>query len=219
MILDVPGPDITKSALIIVDMQNDFVHADGGFAHEAREHPEAKIDIPFLMGTIPNVARLADAFRKAGRPVVYIAHVLKPDYSDAAFPYWRATKGSTTGNRTFIVENSWGAQIIDELTPKEGEHVVVKKGFGGFANTRLDTILRNMGVTTCVVTGVTTAVCVSTTIRGGVEHNYRIMVVKDAVAEVHREAHEAELRTMQRIFADVKSTDEIIDMLPQRAAA
>ena len=70
-----------------------------------------------------------------------------------------------------------------------------------------------------MVTGVTTAVCVSTTIRGGVEHNYRIMVVKDAVAEVHREAHEAELRTMQRIFADVKSTDEIIDMLPRRAAA
>ena len=80
-------------------------------------------------------------------------------------------------------------------------------------------ILRNMGVTTCVVCGVTTAVCVSTTIRGGVENNYRMMIVKDAVAEVHREAHEAELRTMQRIFADVKSTDEIIDMLPRRAAA
>jgi ureidoacrylate peracid hydrolase len=213
MLKDVPGPDIASSALVIVDMQNDFVHADGGFAHEARERPEARIDIRFLMATIPNVARLADAFRKAGRPVVYIAHVLKPDYSDAAFPYWRATKGSTTGNRTFIVENTWGARIIDELAPKEGEHVVVKKGFGGFANTRLDTILRNMGVTTCVVTGVTTCVCVSTTIRGGVENNYRMIIVKDAVAEVNREDHEAELRTMQRIFADVKSTDDVVAML------
>lgn len=55
----------------------------------ARENPEAKIDMPFLIGTIPHVKRLEDAFRVAGKPVVYIAHVLKPDHSDAAFPYWR----------------------------------------------------------------------------------------------------------------------------------
>jgi nicotinamidase-related amidase len=83
------GPDITKSGLLIVDMQNDFLHRDGSFSHIAREHPEANIDMPFLVGTIPNVKRLAGAFRAAGRPVVYLAHVLKPDYSDAAFPYWR----------------------------------------------------------------------------------------------------------------------------------
>lgn len=122
------GPDITKAALVIVDMQNDFVHPDGGFAHRARENPEAAIDMPFLMGTIPQVKRLADAFRAAGRPVVYIAHVLKPDYSDAAFPYWRATRGSLAANRTFIVEGTWGAAIIDELKPHAGEHLVVKKG-------------------------------------------------------------------------------------------
>ncbi|HWX36793.1 MAG TPA: cysteine hydrolase family protein [Steroidobacteraceae bacterium] len=83
------SPDIGKSALIIVDMQNDFLHRDGNFSHIAREHPEFEIDMPFLIDTIPNVKRLADAFRAAGRPVVYLAHVLKPDYSDAAFPYWR----------------------------------------------------------------------------------------------------------------------------------
>ena len=81
------GADISKSALLIVDMQNDFVHPDGGFAHlRARTRP---IDMPFLMGTLPYVKRLADAFRNAGRPVIYVAHVLKPDYSDAQFPYWR----------------------------------------------------------------------------------------------------------------------------------
>lgn len=79
------GPDIEKSALIIVDMQNDFLHWDGNFSHIAREHPEFRIDMPFLIGTIPNTKRLADAFRAAGRPVVYLAHVLKADYSDAAF--------------------------------------------------------------------------------------------------------------------------------------
>ncbi len=207
------GPDISKSALLIVDMQNDFLHRDGSFAHRARENPEAKIDVPFLTGTIPHVKRLSDAFRAAGRPVVYIAHVMKPDYSDAAFPYWRRGRDPSSGNRTHCVEGTWGAQIVDELQPQEGEHLIAKKGFGGFSNTPLDTVLRNMGVTTCVVSGVTTCVCVSTTIRGGVEYNYRMILVSDAVAEVDRETHEAELKTMSRVFADVKTTDEVVGLL------
>jgi ureidoacrylate peracid hydrolase len=211
------GPDIRKSALIIVDMQNDFVHPDGGFACIARENPAAGIDMPFLMGTIPHVQRLAGAFRQAGRPVIYIAHVVKPDYSDAQFPYWRLGL-APGGNRTFIVEGTWGAQIVDDLKPEEGEHLVVKKGFGGFSNTPLDTILRNMGGTTCVVSGVTTCVCVSTTVRGGVEHNYRMILVEDAVAEVSRDSHEAELKTMARVFADVKTTDDVVATLAGAAA-
>jgi ureidoacrylate peracid hydrolase len=211
------GPEIGKSALIIVDMQNDFVHPEGGFAHRARE-PEAGIDMPFLIGTIPHVKRLADAFRKAGRPVVYIAHVLKPDYSDAQFPYWRLGLPAG-GNRTHCVEGTWGAQIIDELQPYEGEHLVVKKGFGGFSNTPLDTILRNMGVTTCVVSGVVTPTCVSSTVRGGVEHNYRMIVVRDAVADRSRETHEAELKIMARAYADVKTTDEVVAMLASATTA
>jgi ureidoacrylate peracid hydrolase len=207
------APDISNSALIVVDMQNDFVHRDGNFNHIAREHPEANIDMPFLIGTIPNVKRLVHAFRAAGRPVVYLAHVLKPDYSDAAFPYWRVGIEPASGNRTHCVEGTWGAQIIGELAPQEGEYLVVKKGFGGFSNTPLDTLLRNMGVTTCVVSGVTTCVCVSSTIRGGVEYNYRMILVSDAVSEVDRATHEAELRTMARLFADVKPTDEVIEMV------
>jgi ureidoacrylate peracid hydrolase len=206
------GPELGRSALIIVDMQNDFLHPDGSFARRAGKAPEAGIDMPFLMGTIPYAKRLADSFREADRPVVYLAHVLKPDYSDAQFPFWRL--GLPAGdNSTHCVEGTWGAQIIDDLTPREGEHLVVKKGFGGFSNTPLDTILRNMDVNTCVVAGVTTCVCVSTTVRGGVEHNYRMILVKDAVAEANRDAHEAELRTMDRVFADVRTTDEVISML------
>ena len=105
-------PDFARCALIIVDMQNDFLHSDGSFGNLAREHPE--IDLPFLMGTIPHVQRLADAFRAAERPVIYVAHVLKPDYSDAAFPFWRIGINPGQGNRTHCVEGTWGAQIVDE---------------------------------------------------------------------------------------------------------
>lgn len=214
MAIAVKGAEIDRSALIIVDMQNDFLHRDGSLGHIAREHPEFNVDMPLLTGTIPNVKKVADAFRSAGRPVVYLAHVLKPDYSDAAFLYWRIGIEPASGNRTHCVEGTWGAQIADELKPRKGEHLVVKKGFGGFApSTPLDTVLRNMGVSTCVVTGVTTCVCVSTTVRGGVEHNYRMILVSDAVAEVSREAHDAELRTMDRLFADIRSSDEIIELV------
>src|SRR5262245_56601213 len=99
MNMTVKGPEIDRSALIIVDMQNDFLHGKGSFGHMAREHPEFNIDMPFLTGTIPSVKRLANAFREAGRPIVYVAHVLKPDYSDAAFPYWRVGLQPGIGNR------------------------------------------------------------------------------------------------------------------------
>lgn len=213
MLAETMGPDIARSALIIVDMQNDFLHPDGGFANAAREHPEADIDMPFLVGTIPYARKITAAFRAARRPVIYVAHVLKPDYSDAAWPYWRLGIEPETENRPHCVEGTWGAQIIDELTPHNGEHLIVKKGFGGFANTALDITLRNLGVTTCVIVGVTTCVCVSNTVRGGVEHNYRMILVSDAVAEVSRDTHEGELKTMSRIFADVKTTDEVIALL------
>jgi nicotinamidase-related amidase len=215
MEIAMPGPEIGKSALIVVDMQNDFVHPDGGFARCARENPERNWDIPFIMGTIPQVKRLIDAFRSGGRPVVHVITTHKPDYADAAWPHWNS--GLTGGNRTFLFEGSWGARTADELEPLDNEHIVVKKGYGGFQNTALDTILRSLGVTTCVIAGVTTTVCVSTTLRGGIGHNYRMILVEDAVAETRRELHEAEVKILGLAFADVKMTDGVIAMFADLA--
>lgn len=205
-------PDLARSALIIVDMQNDFVHPDGGFDRCAREHPERNWDMPFLMATIPQVRRLLEAYRRAGRPVVHIITTHDPAYADAQWPHWRS--GLTGEDRAFLIEGSWGAQIADELQPQAGEHIVVKKGYGGFSNTPLDTILRHLGITTCVVAGVTTTVCVSTTLRGGVGHNYNMILVKDAVAETGRELHEAEVEILGRAFAaEVMTTDGAVAAL------
>jgi nicotinamidase-related amidase len=211
MAIETRGPDISTSALIIVDMQNDFVHEDGGFAQRARAYPERGWDIPFVMSAVPPTRRLLDAFRNAGRPVVHVATTHKPDYADAQWPHWRS--GLTSGNWTFLIEGTWGAQIVDELSPHADEHVVIKKGYGGFTNTPLDTILRNQGITTCVVAGVTTCVCISTTVRGGVEHNYRMILVEDAVAELSRDLHKAEMQILGRAFADLKTVEEVVRML------
>jgi ureidoacrylate peracid hydrolase len=122
------GANLARAALLIVNMQNDFLHPDGSFGRLAKEKP---IDLPFLVATIPHVRRLADAFRAASRPVVYIAHVLKSDYSDAAFPYWRLGLDPSAGNLTHCVEGTWGAQIIDELNPKDGEIIHREEGVRG----------------------------------------------------------------------------------------
>ena len=217
MDIAMPGPDTSRSALIIVDMQNDFVHPDGGFARCARENPERGWDMPFIMGTIPQVRRLLDAFRGAGRPVIHIITTHDPAYADAQWPHWRS--GLTGENRTFLIEGSWGAQIADELKPHDGEHIVIKKGYGGFSNTPLDTIFRYLGVTTCVVAGATTTVCVSTTLRGGVGYNYHMILVEDAVAETDRELHEAEVKILGLAFAaEIKTTAGVVAMLNDFAA-
>lgn len=192
-------------------MQNDFVHPDGGFGISARQ-PGSAVDFEGLSATIPMVAELLDATRRAGRPVVYITHVLRPDYTDAAFPFWRAGPPGTTRKGNFLIEGTWGAQVIDDLAPAPGERVVVKKGFDGFSNTGLDMLLRNLGVDTCVVCGVKTCVCVSSTVRGASERNYQLVVIGDACADNKREWHEAELITMSRIFADVLDTSTVTDL-------
>lgn len=197
-----------KSALIIVDMQNDFIREDGYFGWLAKE--DAPFDMEFLALPVPNIKRLAAAFRAASSPVIYVTMVLRSDYSDACFPYWRFHQPI---ERQFIVEGTWGAQIIDELTPEEGGYLVVKKAYGGFHNTPLEPLLRNLGIDTCVMAGVGTSVCVSTTVREGVMRNFRMIVVSDATALTTKESHEAELMSLAHPFADIKTTDEVIEML------
>ena len=204
-------PDISCAALIIVDMQNDFLHPDGAFGQRARRQPERLAGMSLLAATIPMVKRLLNGFRDAGRPIVHNITTFQPDYADAQLRHGR--HGLTSDGRALLLEGSWGAQIVDELAARRGEYVVAKKGYGGFANPALNTILRFRGVTTCVVAGVTTAICVSSTIRGGVEYNYRMVLVEDAVAEQSREMHEAEVKILERGFADVTSTREVVATL------
>ena len=206
-------PDIAASALIIVDMQNDFVSHGGYFDRLAKAHPEIGFDMEFLVSIVPDLRKLSTAFRAAGRPVVYIRHALAPDYSDACFPYWKLPLDPVQ-NR-FVVEGTWGARIVDELTPEKNDSVVVKKGYDGFYNTPLESILSALGINTCIVTGVSTRVCVSTTIRSGVERKFNMTVVRDCTAAPHRSAHESEMVTLSWAYAEIKTAHEAINMLGQ----
>jgi ureidoacrylate peracid hydrolase len=202
--------DLENAALIIVDMQNDFVHEDGftGKYSKAGAIPESGFKL--LKTPIPHINKLAEHFRSHGKEVVHIYTACEPDYSDVAMPLKTIVEAKKAGA---LVRGSWGAQIIDELTPQGGDHTVVKHGSGGFFQTPLDRILRNLGVKSLVITGVNTSYCVETTIREAVAYGYDVMLVSDAAACFDQESHEATLKVIANGFGEVMTTDEAIKLL------
>ena len=202
-------PDITRSALVIVDMQNDCIHPEGYFGWVSRQPGYEDRELA-PKGLVSNVKRLAESVRKAGRPVVYLQVLFEPDYSDACITYWKKPFWKEKG---CYIRDTWGAQIIDELTPQPGDTVVTKKGYSGFQTAPLDEVLRNDGINTCVMTGVGSGACVESTIRQGVELGYCMILVSDGSGGWSLESHQNTVQRLDGGFADAKTTDEVIQML------
>jgi ureidoacrylate peracid hydrolase len=201
--------DLKKTALIIVDMQNDFVHDEGVVKRASRETGVPETALQLLKEPVPNIKKLADFFRKNGKKVIYLYMAWEPDYSDVAIPL---TKLPPNGKESgALVKGSWGARIIDELTPDEHDITVRKTGYGGFFRTPLDRVLRNLDIKTIVLSGVATNFCVETTAREAVAYGYDVIFVDDATATFDPEAHQATLKVITMGFGDVMSTDEVIE--------
>jgi ureidoacrylate peracid hydrolase len=153
--------DPKSTGIIVVDMLNEFCKPGGAMV------------LPGYEVLIPPQKKVIEAGRQAGCPIVFVVDTHRANMRQER-EFLKRTP--------HCLEGSWGAQIVEELKPHEGEHVIVKRGYDGFANTTLDTVLRNLGVTTCVVVGVMTGVCVSSTVRGGVELNYHMTVINPTFA-------------------------------------
>ena len=203
--------DIEKAALIIVDMQNDFIH-DNGFVRKSSQGIGVPADsLDLLKKPIPFIQRLAESFRTNGRDVIYIYTAWEKDYSDVALPLKKM--GAKAKEMGALVKGSWGAHIIDELAPHPNDHMVMKKAYGAFFQTPLDRTLRNLGINTLVMTGVATNFCVETTAREAVAYGYDIIMVKDGTATFDPEGHQATLKVITTGFGEVMSTDEVLDLM------
>jgi ureidoacrylate peracid hydrolase len=206
--------DLENVALIIVDMQNDFIH-DNGFVRKFSEGvgvPKSALDL--LKTPVSHIKDLAEFFRKRGKEVIYIYTAWSPDYSDVAIPLKKMhDKAKENG---CLVEGSWGARIIDELTPQRTDHIVLKKAYGGFFQTSLDRMLRNLGIKTLVMTGVATNFCVETTTREAVAYGYEIIFVSDGTATFDPEGHKATLKVIAMGFGEVMSTEEVIKLIERQ---
>jgi nicotinamidase-related amidase len=173
-----PGPytfDPSSTALLVIDMQRDFL-LPGGFGESLGN------DVSQLRRTIAPLAALLAVWRAAGLPVVHTREGHEPDLSDC--PPAKLARGPIGQNGPYgriLIRGEYGHDIIDELAPADGEPVVDKPGKGAFYATELPDILDKDGVTSLIVTGVTTEVCVHTTVREANDRGYECLVLADCV--------------------------------------
>ena len=208
-----PNIDPKKTALLLVDLQNEFVLRDFGEALQFKEAGEWERWIPFHDRldeiVIPNNKKLLDFFRKHNLTVTYgrIA-CLREDGEDRS-----PVQKSEGWNGMLIPVNSYAAQMVDELEPLENEIIVNKTTDSVTTGTNYLQLLQFMGIETVVVTGIVTDQCVASTVRGLADAGYKVICVEDACAAGSMELHDAELKIMSVIYCDVLSTDETIALI------
>ncbi|TQM62377.1 cysteine hydrolase family protein [Humibacillus xanthopallidus] len=189
-----PSPfrfDPASTALVLIDMQRDFVEP-GGFGESLGN------DVSILQAVVPPLqAVLADA-RERGLTVIHTREGHRPDLSDCppaklmrGAPSMRIGDPGPKGR--ILVRGEYGHDIIDDLAPLPGEVVIDKPGKGSFYATGLDDLLQASGITSLIVTGVTTEVCVHTTVREANDRGYECLVLSDCVGSYFPEFQKAAL--------------------------
>jgi nicotinamidase-related amidase len=192
--------DPAHSALVLVDLQNDFCDAGGAMGQRAE-------GLSQIRATIPRIAELLRQARLRQVPVVHV----KAEYGEADASDVRLFAEQRSGSRDVCVPGTWGAEIVPEVAPVRGESVVVKHRFSGFVDTGLEKLLRANRTRTLVVAGVATQCCVESTVRDAALRDFYVVVPDDCVAarDRMRHLHDASLETMAIYFADICPSSEI----------
>ena len=210
------NPD--KTALLIVDMQHQFISRDGLDAQVAREKGMFEQWAYFFDRidnlTIPNNKKLLEFFRTKQLEVTYgrIAchHKDGRDRSPVQRrPGW---------NNILLPIGDPGAEMVEELKPLADEIVVNKTTDSVLSGTNYEFLLRNMGIETVVCTGVVTDQCVASTVRSLADAGFEVILVEDACAAATQQLHDAEIMIMNQIYCQVMSTDEVIDLVTDELA-
>lgn len=202
-----------ETALLIIDMQRDFLDPAGYVA-------QTGVDVGILRRTIGPVRRLLAAARAARIKVIHTREGHRPDLSDlTAFKQRRAAGagapiGSTGPLGRLLVRGEPGHAIIDEVAPLPGETVIDKPGFGAFYATDLELVLRAAGISALTIAGVTTDVCVHSTLREAVDRGFECTTVGDACAAGDPAIHAAMLACIAGeggILGRVSNTDDVVN--------
>jgi nicotinamidase-related amidase len=187
------------TALVIVDMQRDFVEPDGVFG-------KLGVDLSMYVEMRPRLAALLDDARRFCVPVHHIQMTALPERrsdSPAQIRFNLRLHASLRGHGPalrYTVLGTAGHEFVDELRPRAGEFVVPKWRSSAFWGTNLDLLLRSNGIKTLVVTGCTTEGCVESTARDAMFNDYHVVVVEDCVASDDRAQHDASLFLMKHRF-------------------
>jgi ureidoacrylate peracid hydrolase len=203
--------DPAKTAHIIVDLQNGFMA------------PGAAVEIPTARDIVPNVNRISDAVRRSGGLNVFV-HYLIDDEVMVAWSHW--FEKFMTPERLAKMEKTFrkgceGYKLWPGLDVKEGDLLVDKTRFGAFVpgSSNLHEILQARGIKNLIITGTATNVCCESTARDAMQMNYQVIFVADGNATNSDEEHNATLNAMMALFADVMTTDEVVDVVARQSGA
>jgi nicotinamidase-related amidase len=187
--------DVSRAALLVIDMQRDFLEP-GGFGEALGN------DVGLVSGVIDPIRRVLNAARSAGLTVVHTREGHLPDLSDLPDAKSRRGRsalriGDVGPMGRILVRGEAGHEIVPQLRPAPGELVIDKPGKGAFYGTDLDALLRERGVRQLIVCGVTTEVCVNTTVREANDRGYDCLVLSDCTASYFPEFHDMALKMLQ----------------------
>jgi len=215
--------DLQRTAVIVVDMQNDFGAKGGMF-------DRAGIDVDPIRKIVPATANTLAAARAAGVKVLYLKMAFQPDLSDIGprdapnyIKHHRMHVGEPntapdgTASR-ILIRDTWDSDIIAELKPVAGDIVMYKHRFSGFHETDLDAALKRLGIKYLIFTGATTSVCVESTMRDAMFLDYNPILLADTTAEplghtVDQSNYQASLRVLAALFGWVSDSKEFIRAL------
>jgi ureidoacrylate peracid hydrolase len=217
--------ELSRTAVIVVDMQNDFGHPEGMFAR-------AGVDISGMQAAVEPTAAVLAAARRAGVKVVYLKMAYRADLSDAGAPGGPnrakqapmgigepiAAPDGTTGR--LMIRDTWNTDIVDELTPQARDAVIYKHRFSGFYETELHQLLQRSNIKYLVFTGGTTSVCVESTMRDAAFRDYYCLLLEDCTAEpIAQTNHDASLNVLGRVFGWTCRSEDLLAALKQPVAA
>jgi ureidoacrylate peracid hydrolase len=187
------------AALLVVDVQNDFVSSKGSAAKRGE-------DVSAAQAVAPKLIRLIEEARRVGLTVIYIK-TTHSEWTDT--PSWIYRKSQQSALNT-CREETWGAEFYEGIAPLPTERVVIKHRYSAFINTDLNTVLRAKGIQSVLLAGVATNVCVETSARDAYMYDYYVTMVEDCAAAYEAKLHLNTLENIRRHFGLVATSDEIM---------
>lgn len=190
-----------RTALLVIDMQNAFCAPEGSMTKMGK-------DTSMCIAAVSPCKRLVDGAHQVGVPVIYTRIVYRPDYADrGTIPH---EIRPALKNLMACVQETWDAELVSTFAPQARDHVFDKNRPSAFYNCGMETALRYLDISTLVVCGVTTNICVESTVRDAGQRDYRTFVVADATGELERDRHEAALKSMSYFFAHTVTVTDVL---------